>query len=58
MLHRILALVEAMDDVIAAGVAGIGIGLVSGDPGAGVATFGALWFIGARLDRIRIRRGD
>lgn len=53
MLHKILALVEAMDDVIAAGVAGIGIGLVTGEPGAGVATFGALWFVGTRLDRIR-----
>lgn len=54
MLHKLLALLEAMDDVAAAAVAGIGVGLVTAEPGAGVATFGALWFLGARLDRTRL----
>lgn len=54
MLDKLLATLAASDDLLAAACVGTGVALLA-DPGAGLVAFGSLWFIGARLDRIRRR---
>lgn len=49
------ALAPVLAPITAAGITGFGVAAVT-EPGAGVATFGALWFVAALVGLIRKRR--
>lgn len=55
MIAKLLASVAAAEILIAAALVGAGVAVLA-DPGAGVATFGALWYLPNLIDHVRGRR--
>ena len=52
MIAKLLATLDTLAPQVSAAIAGIGVGAMV-DPAAGVATFGALWFLSALVDTIK-----